>query len=163
MNEVLDPKPVQDERGILAAPTSTIMRTLLLFLLLLSVGQANAQDTLPAHGPRIAFDHVLHHFGELPQGGDGRCVFTFTNTGDEPLLITSCMSSCGCVVPSYDREPVPPGGTGTVRVRYDTMRVGPFTKSVTVRSSAVDLPVVVLTLMGEVKPRPEQVEGSEGP
>ncbi|MBL8001008.1 MAG: DUF1573 domain-containing protein [Flavobacteriales bacterium] len=138
------------------------MRHTFFLLLLLVVRHAAAQDTLPDHGPRIAFDHVVHPFGVIPEGGDGQCTFTFTNTGDEPLVITSCQSSCGCVVPSWDKDPVAPGGMGRVRVRYDTKRVGPFTKSVTVRSSAVDLPVVVLTIKGEVKPRPLEAVGAEG-
>ncbi len=130
------------------------MRHTFLLLLLPLAFTARAQDSL-AHGPRITFDHVVHPFGTLAYAGNGTCVFTFTNTGDAALILTSCRSSCGCVVPSWDREPVPPGGTGTVRVKYDTQRVGPFTKSVTVESNAVDLPTVVLTIKGEVRPAPE--------
>lgn len=126
------------------------MRTTLLLTTLAAALNLAAQDALPAPGPRISFDHVVHRFGKLPHRGDGRCVFTFTNTGDAPLVITSCRSSCGCVVPSWDQEPVAPGATGRVRVLYDTQRVGPFVKSVTVNSNAVDQPVLVLTIRGEV-------------
>lgn len=137
------------------------MRHTLFILLLLGAGHAGAQDTLPERGPRITFDQVVQLFGMIPEGGDGQCTFTFTNTGDEPLVLTSCLSSCGCVVPTWDRDPVAPGDTGRVRVRYDTKRVGPFSKSVTVRSNAVDHPMVVLTIKGEVRPSAALPAGQE--
>jgi hypothetical protein len=130
--------------------TPITMRTTLFLASLASALHLFAQDSLNVPGPRISFDHVVHQFGKLPHRGDGRCVFTFTNTGDSPLIIAYCQSSCGCVVPSWDKEPVAPGATGRVRVLYDTQRVGPFVKSVTVNSNAVDRPVLVLTIRGEV-------------
>lgn len=105
-----------------------------------------------ANGPVIRFDTTLHDFGSLPLGGDGRCTFLFTNTGDAPLVIESVRSSCGCLVPSWEHEPVPPGGSGEVRLRYDTRRIGGFNKSVTVTSNAMNAPILVLRIKGMVSP-----------
>jgi len=110
-----------------------------------------AQDTLS--GPRIHFGSLIHDYDTIPFGGDGRCSFTFTNTGDAPLVISTFRSSCGCLVPDWDRDPVLPGATGTVRLKYDTLREGPFTKSATLHSNAVDAPVLVLRIKGFVRPR----------
>lgn len=103
-----------------------------------------------ATGPVIRFDTTLHDFGTIPYGGDGHCTFRFTNTGDAPLIIESVKSSCGCLVPSWDRDPVLPGGRGNIRLRYDTRRIGPFTKSVTLTSNAVNTPTLVLRIKGSV-------------
>ena len=114
----------------------------------LAVAQTNA-TTLPT-GPVITFPSVEHDFGELPFGGNGNCAFMFVNSGDTPLVITSCRSSCGCVVPTWSAEPVWPGDTAQVKVKYDTRRMGPFTKTVAVESNAVNEPLVLLRIKGKV-------------
>ncbi len=114
----------------------------------LALAQTNG-NPLPS-GPAITFTSVEHDFGELPFGGNGNCTFVFVNSGDAPLLITACRSSCGCVVPTWSLEPVLPGDTAHVQVKYDTRRMGPFTKTVTVESNAVNTPVVLLRIKGKV-------------
>lgn len=101
-------------------------------------------------GPMITFDTTLFDFGTIPYAGNGTCSFTFTNTGDAPLIITSFRSSCGCLAPDFDKDPVPPGGRGSVRLRYDTKRVGPFTKSAMLTSNATNTPELVLRVKGTV-------------
>jgi hypothetical protein len=128
--------------------------TLIGFSLLLFLGPVKTnENTGNAHldsGPRIHFDSTLHDFGTLPFGGDGRCTFIVTNTGDEPLIITSFKTSCGCLVPHYDQTPVMPGASSEVSLRYDTRRPGPINKSATITSNAVDFPTVVLRIKGFV-------------
>lgn len=101
-------------------------------------------------GPRITFDTLVHDYGSIPFDSDGRCIFHFTNTGDAPLIITSFRSSCGCLAPDFDKDPVPPGGRGSVRLRYDTKRVGPINKSATLTSNATNTPELVLRIKGTV-------------
>lgn len=124
-------------------------------LLAASSGTSNRLATQTV-GPVIRFDTTLHDFGSIPFGGDGRCAFRFTNTGDAPLIIESFRSSCGCLVPEWDRDPVPPGGVGSVRLRYDTRRMGPFTKSATLTSNATNSPLLVLRIKGIVLPDSSQ-------
>ena len=63
--------------------------------------------------------------------------FEFTNTGDAPLIITNVQSTCGCTVPSKPTEPILPGKTGKIDVKYN-MNPGPIRKTITVESNAVN-------------------------
>lgn len=59
----------------------------------------------------------------------------FTNTGNQPLLIESVRSSCGCAYATWPKEPVAPGRRNKITIRYDTKRIGPFTKTFNVYSN----------------------------
>lgn len=120
----------------------------------LIMGAVKAQNpepnTIPANGPKIEFSKLEHNYGQIQKGGDGNCEFTFTNTGNEPLILSNVRASCGCTTPSWTKDPIMPGQTGTIKVRYNTNNVGGFTKTVTVTSNAVDVPRVVLKIKGNV-------------
>ncbi|KYG76673.1 hypothetical protein AWN68_06505 [Roseivirga echinicomitans] len=66
------------------------------------------------------WDQTLYNFGTIQAGEVVNYTFKFTNSGTEPLSIQSASASCGCTVPSYSREPIAPGGTGEIVVRYDS-------------------------------------------
>lgn len=70
--------------------------------------------------PTIEFDTAVFDFGKILQGEQVGTVFTFKNTGKADLIIRKVETSCGCTVPEYDRSPVKPGATGTIRVRFDS-------------------------------------------
>ena len=76
-------------------------------------------------------------------------MFEFTNTGDAELVVTNVKSSCGCTVPKKPEGPIAPGASGSIEVKYDTNRVGPIRKTVTVYSNA-DEPIKALKIKGEV-------------
>ena len=100
----------------------------------------------------MAFKDVLHDFGTVPEGPDATVEFSFTNTGKEPIIIEKAQPSCGCTVPSFPKEPVPPGGRGTINVAYHTKgRPNAFTKTITVVSNAG---TKVLTIKGNVEKAP---------
>ena len=82
---------------------------------------------------------------------DGVRVFEFTNTGTLPLVITDVTSSCGCTIPEKPEDPILPGKTGEIKVKYDTNRVGPIRKTITVYSNA-DVPAKSIKIKGEVLP-----------
>lgn len=84
----------------------------------------------------ITFEQETIDYGTIERGADGNREFVFTNTGKEPLIITNCQGSCGCTVPTWPREPIAPGESAVIKVKYDTKRKGSFTKSVTVSSNA---------------------------
>lgn len=88
-------------------------------------------------------------YGSIAKGSDGVRVFEFTNTGDAPLIISDVKSSCGCTVPKKPDGPIAPGATSSIEVKYDTNRVGPIRKTVTVYSNASE-PMVALKIKGEV-------------
>lgn len=75
-------------------------------------------------------------YGTVSKDSDsGVRAFEFTNTGDAPLIITNVQSTCGCTVPSKPTEPIMPGKTGKIEVKYN-MNPGPIRKSITVESNA---------------------------
>ena len=84
----------------------------------------------------IKFKTQIVDYGTIEQNSDGIRLFTFTNTGNAPLLITKVKTTCGCTVPSYSKAPILPGETGELNIKYNTKRLGAFTKTVTVMSNA---------------------------
>tara|TARA_B100000809_G_C14860491_1_gene431706 strand:- start:24 stop:491 length:468 start_codon:yes stop_codon:yes gene_type:complete len=106
-------------------------------------------------GAQIKVDKDVHDYGTMEQGGNGECIFTVTNTGNAPLLITLCKGSCGCTVPTCPKEPIAPGASATITVRYDTKRVGPINKSVTITTNAVNEPRKVVRIKGNIKAKPQ--------
>ncbi len=72
----------------------------------------------------IAFDSDIVDFGTIQDGEKVTHEFTFTNTGDEPLVISNARGSCGCTVPEWERNPVMPGETGSLTVEYDSTNKG---------------------------------------
>ena len=121
----------------------------------MTFGMASAQETqkkeVPANGAKITFAEMEHQYGTIEKGGNGDCEFTFTNEGNEPLILQNVKASCGCTTPSYTQKPVMPGQTGTIKVHYNTNNVGAFSKTITVTSNAVDNPRVVLRIKGKVE------------
>ncbi len=118
---------------------------LIVFVGLLTLG-VHAQDKTA----KIQFKTETVDYGEITKGSDGIRVFEFTNTGDAPLIITKVSSSCGCTIPKKPEAPILPGESGEIQVKYDTKRVGPIRKAITVLSNA-DTPTKVLKIKGEVK------------
>lgn len=91
-----------------------------------------------AQGPKIEFKTETIDYGTVVRGEDnGIRVFEFTNTGDAPLIISNVRTSCGCTAPSYSKEPIMPGKTGEVQVKYN-MNPGAINRSVTVESNAAN-------------------------
>lgn len=86
----------------------------------------------------IKFDKTVHDFGKFSENDPiVKCTFTFTNTGDKPLVVNQAVASCGCTVPTYTKKPVQPGETGTVNVTYNGKGKFPghFKKTITIRTN----------------------------
>lgn len=98
----------------------------------------------------LTIDHTEHDFGKITKGSDGNCTFVVSNTGDQPLIISNCQGSCGCTTPKCDTAPILPGDKSEITVHYDTMRMGPFTKSVTINWNSPDGAPSVVSIKGEV-------------
>lgn len=98
---------------------------------------------------KIEFESKVIDYGTIEKGADGIRVFKFTNTGDAPLIVSKVKSSCGCTVPKKPEGPILPGESGEIQVKYDTNRVNPIRKTITVTSNA-DTPTVALKIKGTV-------------
>jgi hypothetical protein len=106
-------------------------------------------------GSEISLEKDVHDFGKIKQYGNATTEFTFTNTGDAPLIISNCKGSCGCTVPTWPREPIAPGASASIKVKYDSKRVGPINKSVTITSNASNTPTKVVRITGNISAAPK--------
>ena len=109
-------------------------------------------------GPKIEFkdkDNTIDYGTTNKDDDNGLRSFEFTNTGDAPLIITNVQSTCGCTVPSKPTEPILPGKTGKIDVKYN-MHTGPIRKTITVESNAVNVEEgrVAIKIKGEVIEKP---------
>ena len=119
---------------------------LIAFALISSIGFAQ-------NGPKIVFSAPENTIddGNVTKTENGTRDFVFTNTGNAPLIITNVLSTCGCTVPIKPGEPIMPGKTGKITVKYN-MAPGPIRKTITVESNAVNYEGgrVALKIKGEV-------------
>ena len=127
-------------------------KLILIFCILISCS-IYAQEKLA----EIKFDQKLIDYGIVEFGIDGKKTFTFKNTGNAPLIFTRIYSSCGCTIPKKPEKPIMPGESSSIEVEYDTKRVGPFQKAITVNSNA-KTPNIILRIKGEVLPEEEEEE-----
>ncbi len=109
----------------------------------------------PISGPSMNFDTEVMDYGTIEHESDPYRYFKFTNTGDEPLVISNARGSCGCTVPTYPTDPIMPGEDAEIKVRYATNRVGKFTKFITLTTNEAE-PTRKLQIKGEVLPKAEQ-------
>ena len=111
------------------------MKKTIFTLLMLCMGVMSALAQKPA---QISFDKLTHNFGTFSESNPKvTCTFTFTNVGEQPLVINQAIASCGCTVPEYTKDPIKPGEKGEIKVTYNGAGKFPghFKKSITVRTN----------------------------
>ena len=128
------------------------MRKLLLCIILLIA--------FVSHGQTMEFESKNIDYGIIEHNSDGQREFKFTNSGDKTLIIKNAKGSCGCTIPTWPKEPIAPGVTAEIGVKYSTNRVGKFTKTITLTTNASKKPVI-LTIKGEVNPAPKETAAPE--
>jgi hypothetical protein len=103
-------------------------------------------------GPEIKFDMEVWEFGEINEGDVIDTTFTFTNIGKEPLIISNAKAGCGCTVPQWPKEPIAPGETGKIAVKFNSKgKPGPQNKPVTLTMNTTPN-TMKLRLVGKVNP-----------
>lgn len=107
-----------------------------LFLLFIASLFSMSVKSEPFPLAAIEFEFETIDYGTISKGENGEKIFTFINNGDAPLLITKVKTSCGCTVPKYSKAPINPGDSGVLTVKYNTNRLGRFSKTITVFSNA---------------------------
>lgn len=144
---------------------------LIVVLLVFGLSNSNAQTAKPKakkpvpvkvapqtiEGAGILFKSDVIDYGKIPHKSKGEREFTFTNNGNKALLIKNATSTCGCTVPTFPKDSIPPGEKGVIIVKYDTSRAGPFSKTVTVTSNAAQGSTKVLLIKGDVAVPPRKV------
>ena len=122
----------------------TILSCLMLVFTMAVMAQQPAQ---------IKFDKTTVNFGTITEKSPiATCTFTFTNIGEQPLVINQAIASCGCTVPEYSKEPIPAGGKGEIKVTYngEGKFPGHVKKSVTVRTNGA-IEMTRIYIEGEMK------------
>ncbi len=122
------------------------MKTILTIMIVVLAGFSTltAQNT-----PKFEFKSEMIDYGEIEKGSDGVRVFEFKNIGDAPLIIENVYSSCGCTIPTWPKAAIQSGESGKIEVKYDTNRVGPIRKTITIYSNT-DEPTKALKIKGKI-------------
>ncbi len=111
---------------------------------------ASGKTDEEAAKPKMVFEEERYDFGTINQGEKVSHSFKFKNEGDADLIIASARGSCGCTVPSWPKEPIPPGGEGVIDVVFDSSgKRGKQHKTVTVVANTIPATNVV-AITGEV-------------
>ena len=104
----------------------------------------------------IKFAEGSFKFGKIEQNKPVTHIFTYTNNGAKPAVIEFASAECGCTTPEYSKEAILKGKSSTIKVTYNAVVMGAFSKRVTVKFAGINDPVI-LTIEGEVvdgKPKP---------
>lgn len=137
--------------------------TAILALLVAFIFTGKAQESVvpnaDPNAPEIKFENEVLDYGTVDYDANGVREFKFKNVGKSPLTITSVQGECGCTSttidgkPGWPQEPILPGKSGIIKVKYDTKRAGRFEKNVTVTSNG-KMATMKVKIKGEVKPAP---------
>jgi hypothetical protein len=87
-------------------------------------------------GAEIEFDKISFDYGTIAVGNVKTGVFTYTNVGNKPLVLFDVIVSCDCTEVEWQKEPIMPGKTGTIKAVYTAKTVGVIAKQITVQSNA---------------------------
>lgn len=102
--------------------------------------------------PKFKFEHELWDFGKINEGEEVKHVYRFTNVGNEDMVISKVTATCGCTIPRWNREPIPPGGEGEIEVKFNSKnKPGNQSKSVTITANTVP-PTTMLHFKATVIP-----------
>jgi hypothetical protein len=124
-----------------------------IFSLLFVCISAFAQDNKPE--PKIEFEENSFDFGDIHQGDVVQHIYKFTNTGTQPLVISEVVTTCGCTVPKWSKDPVMPGKTGEIVVNFNSAnKMGRQNKGITILSNAANNPARI-SLICNVLPKKE--------
>ena len=132
---------------------SSLFIALFMLIGVSSFAQKQTLDNLAndGHKPEFKFETVEHNFGSIQQGESVTYEFNFTNTGNEPIIISNAEGSCGCTVPVYPKQPIMKGQSSTIKVTFNsTGKIGIQDKTVTITSNAKNSPKI-LHLKGTVE------------
>ena len=116
------------------------------------------EQTATQPGPQITFEEKTFDFGDIQQGDQVEHIFAFENTGDAPLILTNVQTTCGCTVPKWPREPIPPGQKSQILVKFNsTGKMGKINKVVKVISNA-NTPISQVIITTNILPKTKDIE-----
>jgi len=113
-----------------------LFSVLVMAMLVATVSFAQTTAKTAQSGAQMKFTNTTVNYGTIAQNSDPFRTVSFTNTGTEPLIIKSAKGSCGCTIPTFPKEPIAPGASAEIKIKYDTKRLGAINKTVTIQSNA---------------------------
>lgn len=109
----------------------------------------------PEDAAKIEFEEEVFDFGDIVEGDVVEHVFAFKNTGNSPLTISKATGSCGCTVPDWPREPIAPGQSGEIKVKFNSKgKEGEQDKRVTIQANTIPNNTEI-RIVGAVKVNPD--------
>lgn len=95
-----------------------------------------AQSAEKKDGPEITFEEKEYDFGDITQGDVVEHVFNFENTGNQPLILSNVLTTCGCTAPDWSREPIAPGEESKITVKFNSRgKMGSQSKNIRIVSN----------------------------
>lgn len=95
-----------------------------------------SQPTDTVNVAKMSFAEAEYNFGEVDEGAVVNHTFQFVNTGKVPLIISAARSTCGCTVPEWPKDPIQPGESGEIKVKFDsTNKTNAQTKPITITAN----------------------------
>lgn len=117
-----------------------------ILLLVTVLGFSQQAPAAKVDGPVLTLEKSTHDFGDIFQGDVVEQIFKFTNTGNQPLIITDIKTSCGCTTPEWPRNPIMPGAKGEIKVGFNSAgKMNKQTKNLPIISNAVNDASIVFT------------------
>lgn len=117
-------------------------------------------DKIKEGGPKLKFDKMEHDFGVINEGDIVETVFSFTNSGNSELIITSAKGSCGCTVPEWPKEPIMPGEAGEIKVKFNSSNKPNMQKKQVTLLTNTEQGKEILKITAEVTPKPKVQQNS---
>lgn len=132
---------------------------ILLYTALISIGIAiiyrnlntENQFVLITEKTSISLKKTNYNYGTLLKGKSKTCEFSFSNSGNLPLIIYKISTNCGCAEINWTKQPILPREAGSIKIKYDTKKLGSFRKTFMIIANVEKSPVV-LTIEGKVIP-----------
>lgn len=128
-----------------------------------AIAQESVVPNIDPNAPVLQFENEVVDYGTVKFDGNGVREFKIKNTGKSPLTITNVQGQCGCTSttidgkPGWPQEPILPGKSASIKVKYDTKRPGPFEKNVTITSNSKE-PSKVVKIKGVVEAAPNDAK-----
>lgn len=127
------------------------LRILIFTLIVVSLGAFRFK---PGTGAVMTFDETKHNFGFIRQGDVVSHEYSFTNTGDAPLIISECEVACECTKVEFPKEPIAPKGIGKIKVTFESKSaIDRQDRDVIVKSNATNSPTTISFKCVVLKPK----------
>tara|TARA_B100000459_G_scaffold21124_1_gene10423 strand:+ start:604 stop:1071 length:468 start_codon:yes stop_codon:yes gene_type:complete len=119
-----------------------------------SMRKGSVSTVVPAGAfPKFSFQEEEHNFGDINDGDIVSHTFKFTNSGEAPLIISKATAACGCTVPQWPRQPIPVGGSGEIKVQFDSSNKPGMQNKVVTITANTESKVKKLLIRAQVGPR----------